>query len=65
MFHNAIAALRQIAAEVSRCGFQRGDDFIATGVAFVGGGFIAEDDKETPAYSISAVSVKSVGVAEQ
>ena len=53
MFHDGIAALRQIGAEIAGCGFERGDDFGIGDVSLVRGRFILENHEETAADGIA------------
>lgn len=53
MFHDGIAALCQIGAEVTGGGFDRGDDFGVGDVPLVRGRFILENDEEAAADGIA------------
>ena len=53
MFHDGVAALRQIGTEVAGGGFERGDDFCIGDVPLVRGCFILENYEETAADGIA------------
>ena len=53
MFHDGIAALRQIGAEVTGGGFERGDDFGVGNISFICRCFILKNHEEAAADSIA------------
>ena len=53
MFHDGIAALRQIGAKIAGGGFERGDDFSIGEVSLIRGCFVLKNHEETAADGIA------------
>ncbi len=53
MFHDGIAALRQVGAKIAGGGFERGDDFCVGDIPLVRGRFVLENNEEAAADGIA------------